>query len=93
MLTLSVKHPEAIAFAKAKRNTTAVTGANISLKLDDVFMQAVEADDIYQQQFPVNSTAPSVIQKTRALDVWQEITEGARKSAEPGVIFWGYYHA
>ena len=88
MLTLQVKHPEAIAFAKAKRDTTAVTGANISLKIDDTFMQAVSNDEEYQQQFPIGSPCPSVIQKTRAMDIWQEITEGAWKSAEPGVIFW-----
>src|SRR5690606_19293619 len=60
MLTLQVKHPEAIAFAQAKRDTSSVTGANISLKIDDAFMKAVEADGDYQQQYPVNSTAPSV---------------------------------
>ncbi|ELR72003.1 Ribonucleotide reductase of class II (coenzyme B12-dependent) [Fulvivirga imtechensis AK7] len=88
MLTLAAKHPEAISFAKAKGDTTAVTGANISLKLDDEFMQAVEEDAEYQQQFPVNSPSPTVKRSIRAMDIWQEITEGAWKSAEPGVIFW-----
>lgn len=88
MLTLEVKHPEAIAFAKAKKDTTAVTGANISLKLDDDFMKAVEEDGNYQQQYPVKSANPSITKVTKALDVWKEITEGAWQSAEPGVIFW-----
>ncbi|MBL6447729.1 adenosylcobalamin-dependent ribonucleoside-diphosphate reductase [Fulvivirga sp. 29W222] len=88
MLTLSVKHPEAIAFARAKRETTAVTGANISLKLDDAFMQAVEHDGSFKQQFPIHSKSPQVTHKSRAQDIWKEITEGAWQSAEPGVIFW-----
>lgn len=88
MLTLAVKHPEAIAFAKAKKDTTAVTGANISLKLDDEFMRAVEEDSMYTQQFPVTGSSPTSTHEVRALDIWQEITEGAWRSAEPGVIFW-----
>lgn len=88
MLTLAVKHPEAVSFTKAKRNTTSVTGANISLRVDDEFMKAVEEDAVYQQQFPVNSQASAVVKESRALDIWREITEGAWQSAEPGVIFW-----
>lgn len=88
MLTLSVKHPEAISFAKAKGNTTAVTGANISLKLDDDFMHAVEEDSNYRQQYPVNSPSPTVIKENPAIDIWKAITDGAWRSAEPGVIFW-----
>lgn len=88
MLTLHVKHPEAAAFAKAKRNTTSITGANVSLRVDDEFMQAVDKGTIYNQQFPINSKNPSVTQKTNALDIWKTITEGAWQSAEPGVIFW-----
>ncbi|MDF9801411.1 ribonucleoside-diphosphate reductase alpha chain [Catalinimonas alkaloidigena] len=88
MLTLMVKHPEAVSFANAKRNTTDVTGANISLKLDDAFMLAVQDDGLYLQEFPVNSSAPLVSKETKAREIWQEIIEGAWKSAEPGVIFW-----
>lgn len=88
MLTLSVKHPEAISFAKAKGNTTAVTGANVSLKLDDEFMRAVENDTNYKQQFPVNIPSPTVTKEGPAIDIWKAITEGAWRSAEPGVIFW-----
>lgn len=88
MLTLHVKHPEAGAFAKAKRNTTAITGANISLRVDDAFMNAVDKGTTYKQQFPLNSDKPSVVQETDALELWKSITEGAWQSAEPGVIFW-----
>ena len=88
MLSLSVKHPEAISFAKAKANTTAVTGANISLKLDDEFMLAVEEEGLYRQQFPIDSQTPAVEKETPAIDIWKTITEGAWRSAEPGVIFW-----
>lgn len=88
MLTLHVKHPEAAAFAKAKRNTTAITGANVSLRVDDEFMQAVDKGEVYNQQFPINSKKPSFTQKTNARDIWKTITEGAWQSAEPGVIFW-----
>lgn len=88
MLTLGIKHPEAIAFTRAKRNTTAVTGANISLKVDDAFMQAVEDDGCYRQQFPLTGHNPGIVKESRARDIWQEITESAWKSAEPGVIFW-----
>lgn len=88
MLTLSVKHPEAIAFAKAKRDTSSVTGANISLKLNDEFMEAVEHDETFKQQFPIASTDPAVQNESRAQDIWKEITDGAWQSAEPGVIFW-----
>lgn len=88
MLTLHVKHPEAAAFAKAKRNTTAITGANISLRVDDAFMNAVDKGTTYKQQFPLNSATPSIVQETDALELWKSITEGAWQSAEPGVIFW-----
>lgn len=88
MLTLHVKHPEAAAFAKAKRNTTSITGANISLRVDDAFMNAVDKGTTYKQQFPLDSDNPSVVEETDALELWKSITEGAWQSAEPGVIFW-----
>src|SRR5690606_8556088 len=65
-----------------------VTGANISLKLDDEFMRAVEADEDYRQQFPLKSAAPAFTKISKATEIWQEITAGAWQSAEPGVIFW-----
>ncbi|QCK16322.1 adenosylcobalamin-dependent ribonucleoside-diphosphate reductase [Mangrovivirga cuniculi] len=88
MLTLSSKHPDALDFTKAKRDTTSVTGANISLKVDDEFIKAVKDHTQYIQQFPLNSEDPKLTKKIKAEDLWDEIIEGAWKSAEPGVIFW-----
>ncbi|MCX2743564.1 adenosylcobalamin-dependent ribonucleoside-diphosphate reductase [Mangrovivirga sp. M17] len=88
MLTVSSRHPDALAFTGAKRDTTSVTGANISLKVDDDFIQAVKNHTEYEQRFPIDASKPLISKKIKAEDLWEEIIEGAWKSAEPGVIFW-----
>lgn len=88
MLTLSVHHPEIITFIKAKLDLKKVTGANISIRISDEFMRAVETDQDYEQRWPVDATHPSISLKVKAKDVWNEIVSAAHKCAEPGVLFW-----
>ena len=88
MLTLSVKHPDAERFIDAKVDTSKVTGANVSIKLDDEFMRAALANKKYHQQFPIDSDKPRYEQDIDAKKLWDKIIHNAWKSAEPGVMFW-----
>jgi ribonucleoside-diphosphate reductase alpha chain len=88
MLTISIKHPDAEEFIDAKLDGTKVTGANISIKMDDEFMQAVKDDAEYTQQFPVESDTPVYSKKINARSLWNKIIHNAWKSAEPGILFW-----
>ncbi len=88
MLSLLIKHPDAERFIDAKVDTGKVTGANVSIKIDDEFMRAAMAGNSYRQQFPINSDAPSYIQDIDAKKLWDKIIHNAWKSAEPGVLFW-----
>ena len=88
MLTISVKHPDAEAFIDAKLESNKVTGANVSVKIDNEFMDAVLNNKPYLQQFPVDSDNPSFKQTIDARELWQKIVHNAWKSAEPGVLFW-----
>ncbi|WP_295935860.1 adenosylcobalamin-dependent ribonucleoside-diphosphate reductase [uncultured Alistipes sp.] len=88
MLSLSIKHPDAERFIDAKVDTGKVTGANVSIKVDDEFMKAVIAGGKYHQQFPVNSDKPKYEQDIDAKKLWDKIIHNAWKSAEPGVLFW-----
>ncbi|MBW6490633.1 MAG: adenosylcobalamin-dependent ribonucleoside-diphosphate reductase [Lentimicrobium sp.] len=88
MLTISVKHPDAERFIDAKLEQGKVTGANISVKIDDEFMKAVVNGTTYRQQYPVNSHNPVKVQEIDALGIWNKIIHNAWKSAEPGVLFW-----
>ncbi len=88
MLTISIKHPDAEKFIDAKLDGTKVTGANISVRIDDEFMKAVINDEEYVQQFPLWSKNPTVTKKINARQLWNKIIHNAWKSAEPGVIFW-----
>lgn len=88
MMTVSIKHPDSEAFIDAKMTPGKVTGANVSVRIDDDFMRAVESDDTYLQQFPVDSDNPEVTQEINAASLWQKIVGNAWKSAEPGVLFW-----
>ncbi len=88
MLSVSVKHPEAEAFIDAKMTEGKVTGANVSVKIDDSFMRAVVADSSYVQQYPVDSENPLVSKEISARALWQKIVHNAWKSAEPGILFW-----
>ena len=88
MLSVSIKHPDSEAFIDAKMEEGKVTGANVSVKLDDAFMQAAVEGKTYVQQWPIDSEAPVVKKEISAQDLWQKIVHNAWKSAEPGVLFW-----
>ena len=88
MLSLSIKHPDAERFIDAKVDTGKVTGANVSIKIDDAFMQAALAGKTYRQQFPIDAAEPKYEQEIDARKLWNKIIHNAWKSAEPGVLFW-----
>jgi len=88
MLSISIKHPDAEGFIDAKMTQGKVTGANVSVKIDDEFMRAVENNENYVQQYPVDSLNPSYRTEINARDLWSKIIHNAWKSAEPGVLFW-----
>ena len=88
MLSISVHHPQVMDFIKIKRDLKRVTGANISVRVTDEFMQAVKAGDDYHQRWPVDASDPEVHCHTSAREVWDALIEGAHASAEPGVLFW-----
>ena len=88
MLTVSVKHPDSEAFVDAKMTEGKVTGANVSVRIDDDFMRAATEGTTYRQQFPVDSENPEVVKEINARDFWGKIIHNAWKSAEPGVLFW-----
>lgn len=88
MLSLSIKHPDAEKFIDAKMESGKVTGANVSIKIDDEFMKAVIENKNYRQQFPVDSASPRVTSEIDARTLWNKIIHNAWKSAEPGVLFW-----
>ena len=88
MLSISVHHPQINDFIKIKRDLTRVTGANISVRVTDEFMNAVKNNEIYEQRWPVDSDNPVVSQVGSATQVWNALIEGAHASAEPGVLFW-----
>ncbi|MDR2139018.1 MAG: adenosylcobalamin-dependent ribonucleoside-diphosphate reductase, partial [Tannerella sp.] len=88
MLSVSIKHPDAESFIDAKMTEGKVTGANVSVKIDDEFMQAVVNGTPYRQQYPTDSPSPVVTKTTDASALWKKIIHNAWKSAEPGVLFW-----
>ena len=88
MLSLSIKHPDAERFIDAKMDTGKVTGANVSIKIDDEFMRAAQAGKPYRQQFPIGAEKPRYEQQIDARKLWNKIIHNAWKSAEPGVLFW-----
>ena len=88
MLSVSIKHPDSESFIDAKMTEGKVTGANVSVKLDDEFMQAAVENRMYTQQYPINSENPQVTKEINASELWKKIVHNAWKSAEPGVLFW-----
>lgn len=88
MLTISVHHPEIRTFVHIKENLKKVTGANISIRLSDEFMNAVKNKEKVQLRFPVDSKDPSISEFVDANELWTEIIGAAHKSAEPGLLFW-----
>ena len=88
MLSVSIKHPDSEAFIDAKMTEGKVTGANVSVKLDDAFMQAAVDEKPYVQQYPIDSAQPTFTKEIDASTLWKKIVHNAWKSAEPGVLFW-----
>ena len=88
MLTVSIKHPDAESFIDAKMEEGKVTGANVSVRIDDDFMKAAVEGKPYHQQYPVDSEKPVYEQETDASRLWAKIVHNAWRSAEPGILFW-----
>lgn len=88
MLSVSIKHPDSESFIDAKMTEGKVTGANVSVKLDDAFMQAAVDGQKYMQQYPIDSANPTTVKEIEAASLWKKIVHNAWKSAEPGVLFW-----
>jgi ribonucleoside-diphosphate reductase alpha chain len=88
MMSISIKHPDSEKFIDAKLEQGKITGANISVKIDDEFMQAVIEGKPYVQKFPINSEQPLVKKEIDARALWKKIIHNAWKSAEPGILFW-----
>jgi len=88
MLSISIKHPDSENFIDAKMEQGKVTGANVSVRIDDDFMRAVKSKSGYSQQYPIESKNPSKVQQIDARGLWDKIIHNAWKSAEPGILFW-----
>jgi ribonucleoside-diphosphate reductase alpha chain len=88
MLSISIKHPDSGKFIDAKLESGKVTGANVSVKLTDDFMKAVEEKSLFRQQYPIGSSNPKFVKDIDAVQLWSKIIHNAWKSAEPGVLFW-----
>ncbi|CAK7053257.1 MAG: hypothetical protein PARBA_01882 [Parabacteroides sp.] len=88
MLSVSIKHPDSESFIDAKMVEGKVTGANVSVKIDDDFMSAVVNGTSYTQQYPIDSSNPTTVKEIDAQSLWKKIIHNAWKSAEPGVLFW-----
>lgn len=88
MLSVSINHPDAEDFIDAKLEQGKITGANISVRIDDAFMEAVRQDKEYTQKYPVFSSNPKFSKTIKARELWNKIVHNAWKSAEPGILFW-----
>lgn len=88
MLSVAMRHPDAESFIDAKLEQGKVTGANVSVRIDDAFMRAVESGETYVQQYPINADQPVYQKEVNAKDIWKKIVHNAWKSAEPGILFW-----
>ncbi|WP_336066210.1 adenosylcobalamin-dependent ribonucleoside-diphosphate reductase [Mesoflavibacter sp. CH_XMU1404-2] len=88
MLSVSINHPDSEDFIDAKLEQGKVTGANVSVRIDDAFMEAVKTDSEYTQKYPIFSKTPKYSQTIKATDIWKKIVHNAWKSAEPGILFW-----
>ncbi|MDR0711846.1 MAG: adenosylcobalamin-dependent ribonucleoside-diphosphate reductase [Prevotellaceae bacterium] len=88
MLSVSIKHPDAEKFINAKMETGKVTGANISVKIDNEFMACVRSGKPYVQQYPVDASEPKIRKEINARELWGKIIHNAWQSAEPGILFW-----
>jgi len=88
ILTISIHHPDILEFIKIKKDKSKVTGANISIRLSDEFMNAVTENKDYELRFPIDSKKPTVSSMVSAKEMWDEIIQAAWESAEPGLLFW-----
>ena len=88
MISVSIKHPDSESFIDAKMPEGKVTGANVSVRIDDAFMQAAVEGKPYIQQYPVDSPNPVMTKEVNASEIWAKIIHNAWKSAEPGILFW-----
>lgn len=88
MLSVSINHPDSEDFIDAKLEQGKVTGANVSVRIDDAFMRAVKNDEKYTQKYPIFSADPKVTKTIEAKKIWKKIVHNAWKSAEPGILFW-----
>lgn len=88
MLSVSINHPDSEDFIDAKLEQGKVTGANVSVRIDDAFMKAVKANTTYTQKYPIFSPNPIVSKTIEANKLWKKIVHNAWKSAEPGILFW-----
>tara|TARA_Y100000296_G_scaffold25077_1_gene29523 strand:+ start:1622 stop:4045 length:2424 start_codon:yes stop_codon:yes gene_type:complete len=87
MISMDVRHPDIFKFVKMKRDLSKVTGANVSVKISDSFMKAVENNESFTLQFPVDGD-PEFVDEIEASELWGEIIESATKTAEPGLLMW-----
>ncbi len=92
MLTMDIAHPDVEQFITMKQDLTKVTGANVSVRVSDEFLQAVEADGEYTHRWPIDSKNPSVTKTVNARELWNTLVRCAHNSAEPGIIFWDRQH-
>ena len=92
MLTLDIAHPDIEDFITIKQDLTKVTGANISIRLSDEFMQAVENDEKYTLRWPIDSKTPKYTKEVDAKELWETVIKSAHNTAEPGLIFWDRQH-
>ena len=92
MLTLDIAHPDIEEFVTVKQDLTKVTGANISIRLSDEFMHAVENNDKYTLRWPIDSPDPKITKEIDARDLWNTIITSAHNTAEPGLIYWDKQH-
>lgn len=88
MLSVSINHPDSEDFIDAKLEAGKVTGANVSVRIDDEFMKAVKSGGAYVQKYPIFSKKPKNWKEVKAADLWKKIVHNAWKSAEPGILFW-----
>lgn len=92
MLTMDIAHPDVEQFITMKQDLTKVTGANVSVRVSDEFLEAVEKDGDYTHRWPIDSKTPSVTKTVRAKQLWELLVKCAHNSAEPGIIFWDRQH-
>jgi len=92
MLSMDIAHPDVEKFTTIKQDLTQVTGANISLRLSDEFMKAVDSDSEYTHRWPIDSDNPKFTKTIQAKELWDTIIKCAHNTAEPGLIYWDRQH-